>query len=139
MDPHLQVAGTSFVAFLDAATLLVLSLVPLAAPLGLTDVDVPPSAIMGWFLLAAPLVLAEASLLGAVFDIARFHSPVHAQISFGSCALACILASSMAVQAEFAVGEDIAGMRGFAMAAAALFAMNMLVLWRRAFEPDASM
>ena len=134
-EPVRERATALLVLTFDCAALAVLSLVPLARPLGLADVDVPVSAVAGWFLLVAPLSLAVATLLGHLLDVARLKFAVVAQSAFAACVLAGLLTGSMAIGAELPVGDDAVRMRGLAIAGAALFAMNLLVLWRPAFAP----
>jgi len=117
----------------DCSALATLSLVPLARPLGLADVDVPASAVAGWFFMAAPLALGVGALIGRLLGIARLDSVVVVQSAFAACALASVLTTVMAVGVTFSAGGDAIRMRGFAIAAAALFALNLLVLWRAAF------
>jgi hypothetical protein len=117
----------------DCAALAVLALVPLAGPLGLADLEIPTSAIAGWFYVATPLGLAVAGLIGILTRIASLRNSIVLQSAFCACALGVILMIGMMATSEFPSVSEAARMRGFAIVVSALFAMNLLVLWRPAF------
>jgi hypothetical protein len=128
---------TIFVLVLDCAAFAVLALIPLAGPLGLGDYEVPSSAIAGWFYMAIPLVMAAAGLTGILMRIAVLQNEILMKCAFAACTLAGFLAIGMMTTGEYGSVKEAARARGFAIVAAALFTMNLLVLWRPAFLPRA--
>lgn len=74
-----------------------------------------------------------AALLGCLLGIARLKSAVVVQSAFFTCAAAGVLATVMAIGVAFPATGDAVRMRGFAVVTAALFAINLLALWRPAF------
>jgi len=124
------------VALADLAALAVLALVPLAGPLGLAQLEVPASAILGWLLMAVPLAAAFSVLLGRQFHLAGPQRTGFIQTAFFLCVCVWLICATMIFDACFGIIEgfddapDLPRMRGFAMAAFALYSMNLLALWQ---------
>lgn len=129
-------AVAAIVALIDCLALGVLLLVPLAGPLGLTDVEVPVSAFLGWFMLAIPLAMSLAALVAAPLRIAKAQQAVYIQTTFCLCGLTLLLCATMLIDARFGLinappaDADLASMSSIAATAAALYAMNVLALWQ---------
>jgi hypothetical protein len=124
------------VALADVLALGVLLLVPLAGPLGLASLDIPVSAVLGWFFMVIPLAMALSALLARPLRLEKLELPAYLQTTFCLCALALVLLATMIIDTWIGVTDaldadvDIHQMRGFTAAAAALYSMNLLALWR---------
>ena len=127
---RIAVTGLCF----DGAALAVLALVPLAGPLGLARVVVPASALLGWFFLAVPLLLAAAVLVGSVFRIHLLKREGLAKSAFWACIWAWVLSAAMLLSSEVPAGADATRMRAFAAVAFALYSMNLLATYRPALS-----
>jgi hypothetical protein len=119
----------------DCAALAILALVPLAGPLGLADLEIPASAVLGWLLFAVPLLLAGTAALGIVARRPRLTPELLLRSAFCVCLMAWLLSVSMLLgRGQLPPGADRLQFRGFALIAFALFSMNLLLLYRPALS-----
>jgi hypothetical protein len=80
----------------NIACLVVVALVPLSLLFGLTDVDVPASAIVGFSLVAIPAGLTILALIGLTRSTSWLASPVVLQLALlGDVALAVLATVSL--------------------------------------------
>ena len=124
------------VALADVLALGVLFLVPLAGLLGLASLEIPVSAVFGWFFMVIPLAMALSALLARPLRLVKLELAAYVQTTFCLCALALVLLATMIADSWIGAVDaldadvDVRQMRGFAIAAAALVSMNLLALWQ---------
>ena len=128
----------AIVVLIDILVLSILMLVPLARTLGLSTVELPGSAVAGWFLVSTPLALALCTLIGPLVGMNRFARPVFVQTTYFLCLIAALVCVAMTVDASTDASHaptgagapvDVARMRSFGLTASAVFLMNLLALW----------
>ena len=124
------------VALADVLALGVLLLIPLAGPLGLASLEIPMSAVLGWFFMVIPRAMALSALLARPLRLVKLELPAYLQTTFCICVVALAIFATALVDSWIGAVDaldaevDVHQMRGFTTAAAALYSMNLLALWR---------